>query len=347
MLLVAVLGSPSQAWANGMPSAAFPGPAGGSLRPAAETAVAVVREHLRFDLREREARVTATYFLRNESPVSAQVLVAFPVPSPAPEMAPVVQTDGVDVHAELASGFELETTETCVPATWLDPFTGAPYLPPVGRVGVEPRGTPVITFRVDFAGGQERQLRVEYPQSPGYDYTRFIERAERYDYFLRPARHWKTFGALEIEVLAPGDRPVYGTVPLNAEGDGRYVARLGALPDENLSLFLGPEGSSPGWLSSLWWQRTGRAWILSLLTVVGAVPANWLIALRRRPLQVTGHVLRLGWPVLIWRLTPTYLFEPNPGGAITTFFLFLPALALLYLLTGWGVRRLSMPKASR
>lgn len=326
--------------ANGLPLTATVHSSGGSLRPAGSIPVGVVREHLLLDLRERQASIRATYQLLNQSHDALDVMVAFPVPQysgidPEKEARAVVQLDGQQIRATAASvPVVLEPLDTSVSSEWLDPFTGEVYHPPILR---EPKPTAVLTFSVPFTGRQERTLQVEYRQFPSEDNARFINPAMRYDYLLRPARHWVAFGELEVEVLVPPGRVIRSVPLLRLIGKDRYSATFGALPNENLSVFVAPGGGFSN-LTSWWWRRSGRAVILVALTVLTSFASGWLCVSRIRVLKLMGIILRYGLPLVVIVLTPSHLFEPSPGGAMKTWFLFVPSLAAVYLLGGWFPR---------
>lgn len=109
------------------------------MRPAASTTVAVAREELVLDLRERDARIRATNQLQNVSQEAIEVTVAFPVPeysgiNTVKEAGAVVHLDGQPLAVETASApLQLEPGETSVSANWLDPYTGDQYQPAVDR----------------------------------------------------------------------------------------------------------------------------------------------------------------------------------------------------------------------
>lgn len=335
VLLLALLSLPAQADANGLPLAARPAVAGGTLRPAASTTVGVVKEHLLLDLREWKARIRATYQLRNLAPEGVSLTVAFPVPrydgvDPQGADAPAVRLDGEPLSFQPAlAPVALADGETDLSAEWLDPFTGQAYRPPT-MPHWSPESPAFLTFSVSFAGGQERRLEVWYRQDPGQDFARFIERSLRYDYLLLPARHWASFGPLEIEVLAPPDRVIGGLPPVSPLGDGHYGATFSGLPAQNLALFVAP-GSGAGWISSWWWQRSGRAWILVAISVMCGLAAGPLRLLKPGFPHFIGTVMGVLVSTLIYALTPLNLFQPNPIGMMQTWFLFVPFLGLLYL----------------
>lgn len=328
------------ALANGMPMGALLRPGGGAARPDRTTTVAVVQEDLTLDLREAGMQVRAGYDLYNEGAEALSFTVAFAVPvlQSVPVAAVVPPTVTVDGEAVAAVPWELPVqvdAETAVDQAWRDPYTGQSYQPDVH--GWQ-RGTHWFAFPLAFGPGQNRRLEVSYGQALSTDFSRFVERTDRADYLLLPARHWSRFGGLALEVLAPPGRTVWSSVPLEPAGGGRYTAHLQGLPAQNLSLFLAPTAGK-GLLSSLWLRRESRPWLLLLLTVFGSVAGALLLRSKRNGLRGAGALLRWLWPVVVLILTPAHLFEPNPIGLIMTMFLFMPGLVLAHVGAGWAAQR--------
>jgi len=269
LLLLLLL--PATAAANGMPMAAARSGAGGNLLPAARSSIAVRHEQLQIDMRGPNARIRATYALQAGSAEAATI--AFPMLSLGTPEPNGVWLDGVPLPARPAGQpVALAPGEGAVAPEWLDPFSGAPYQP--REYGRNPEQVGWALFDVPFAPGQARELAVEYTMYYGQDFSRFVAPASRVDYLLLPARHWASFGELEVEVLVPAGRALASTVPLQAPGSGRYTGRFSALPDRNLSLFLAPGGGLPGVAGSWWWRRAGRPWALLLLAAVAGLLAG-------------------------------------------------------------------------
>lgn len=310
--------------ANGLPMAAMMSAPWGAIRPAAGTQVSVVREDLRLDLYEDElsARIQARYVLRNQGSGPQQVAIAFAVPAGVETGSVRVLADENPVSVNrLTIPVAVEAGELDVSSAWLDPFTGRAYSPPV----MQPSGEGWFTFTVPFAAGQERVLQVSYNQAPSRDYSRFLEASYRFDYLLQPARHWASFGDLRVEVNAPSHLPLRSNLPLQETEPGRHEATFQGLPEGNLSLYVAPFGKT-GLLSSLWWQRTGRAWLMTLIVAIGALAGGILRRLRR---PVPGAALTVVALVAVFVTTPPHLFEPNPIGVMKTWFAFFPGLLLL------------------
>jgi|GEM_PF-4519409 len=299
---------------------------GGSLRPAGESTVGVIEEHLLLDLREPEGRIRASYRLRNLSAEPVDLSIAFPVPPwVMGEWKVAVTLDGRAFPVGLALGpVVLKEGETDLVPSWRDPFSGQFYLPRKSR---EPVGPQNLLFGVAFNPGQERELAVEYWQFPGRDSSRFLAPVRRYDHLLQPARHWASFGDLTIEVLAPPGVPVKSVPPLQSLGGGRYAATLEGLPPENLSVYVAP-GAGPRW----WWVRTSRGWFLAAFAAVTGVLAG-LASLSGWP-----RVRRAGVPfslltwALLYVLAPPYLLREDPTGVTFLWLLMIPSLMVLHIL---------------
>lgn len=331
VFLAVLFGAETEARANGLPTGAMPQPPGGSLQPAAETPVAVLKEELVLDLRHKPGHIRATYTMENRSDAAAAVPVAFLVPNS--ELSHVrAAADGEALEVVPApSGFALPLPpeEQTVPGRWLDPYSGESYDPPTGR-----RGSPrVFVFKIPFAARQQRSVSVEYDQYPGYDTTRFVSLSLRWDYLLLPARYFAAFGELRVEALAPPGRPVQSDPPLTRTGTGRYAATFPELPDRNLSVFVAPRFGPPGRLTSWFWRQGVRVWFLLGLAAVGNLTAGFLRTSENRRRRVAGEILR--WAVLALALAGTFqgVFRPDSGGAVSTI-LFAPVLVLLWYIAG-------------
>lgn len=341
LLLIAMLLLPVQvpeASANGVPLAAFPRPAGGELRPAAQTGIAILHERLTLDLRQEPGRITALYSLQNQGRAREQVTVAFLVPEvPGITSPPAVRLNGAPLEAEspgepvVGEGGELAPY-------WLDPFTGERYQP----LGHGQGGAgPAWTFPLVLEAGEEAELEVSYRQTPGRDLSRFVAAAHRYDYLLQPARHWSAFGTLEVEVLMPAGRSLQSNIPLQRTGPNRYGASFEGLPEENLSLFLAPGGGS-GLLGSWWWQRAVRPWLLLGLTFTLALAAGLAGRLTGPAWKPWLALLRWSIPLMAIGLSPAYMFAPSPLGLITLLVFYIPGLLLAFAVGGFLLPRLLM-----
>ncbi|MHB9145205.1 MAG: hypothetical protein ACYC5Y_07700 [Symbiobacteriia bacterium] len=349
--LLLLAGAPASASANGLPAvwSRAPGGAVMALQPDTQTTVFVLREQLRLDLRANDGRgpadIMVGYWLENGSPDPVRATVAFPVP---PGVVPQVTVDGqpVEVFSPVEAPVGLEGDDLAVAADWLNPFTGRPY----SLGSWHPEQPAFVRFQIPFQGLQQRDLAVRYSQDASWDRRSFIRPALRYDYLLLPARHWAGFGELFIEVLAPAGYQVQATVPLPRSGTLRmeggkpmdvpvYQAHLTGLPDVNLSVFLAPALGDPLFYLSWWWSRSGRVWLLAALALLGGLMAGWLHRDRSRKWRRVG-----GWLVLaamlgaLYLLTRENMFDPNPIGTMTTWFIFLP-FTWVFVLGGWDFAR--------
>ncbi|MCL5677524.1 MAG: hypothetical protein M1602_06675 [Firmicutes bacterium] len=343
------LASAAPALANGLPLGALGVAVGGAICPAENTPLAVVHEALLLDLRSRDgSHVRATYRMRNDSGQAVQIPVGFPVPMNTGGQGepigtwPEVRLDGTELAVAAAQQpVALAAGEGYLNPAWLDPFTGETYVPPYAR---QPRLV-FAAFTVDFAPGQERTLQVEYGTHPAFDTSRFVGNASRLDYLLLPARHWASFGSLDVEVLAPKDRTLRASLSLRQTEPGRYTAAFDGLPEQNLSVYLAP-GRGSGFPVSWWWRRSSRAWLLAVLLLAGTLAGAAVRARvpRKSWLRMAGYVLTYGSWLAFVRLTPHYLFRPDPIGWMTTWFLYVPGLIALALGLDVLARRILGPR---
>mgnify|MGYP001416321571 CR=1 FL=1 len=189
-------------------------------------------------------------------------------------------------------------------------------------------------FPLTLAPGQTGRLEVAYRQPPGRDFTRFVDRSLRYDYLLQPARHWAGFGSLEV--LAPAKRSLVANLPLTRAGPSRYAGSFDRLPEVNLSVFIAP-GSGSGTLTSRWWQRAYRPWLVLGLTFALALATGLAGRLVRPAWQPYLALARWAVPVLAVALSPLYQFSPGPASLITTLILYYPALLVAFVVGGWAL----------
>ena len=327
------------------PSVAVETTPGGSLRPAGDTTVAVVSEHLLIDLTQREGQIKAVYQLHNPTDEPVDLSVAFPMPPwVLGEWKVAVTLDGqaYPVHSALGP-VSVYDDELALHAHWLDPFTGKAYWPPKLAEPITPQ---YLIFGVSFLPGQKRELSVAYWQFPGEDYSLLLEPVRRFDHLLQPARHWAHFGTLSVDVLVPDGYVLSSVMPISKTGNGRYQAYFEELPVGNLSLFLAP-GVGPRW----WWDRIGRLVFLVILALVAGVFAGLAAASRRALVGTAGRLFTALVAVLLYWITPPQLLRSDPTGAMFLWLLFIPSLLMLHLLsrglTRWAARSLSARKERR
>lgn len=334
--------------AAGAPVAAVSRHPGGVLIPLEETPVAVVRERLVLDLRERTGHVVSTYVLQNTSDSAVRVSAAFAVPDyglAEGDTPLTVAVDGSPLNAvPLERDIDISSDEVALPAYWVDPFTSQRYRPP--QTGASDPA--FSTFTLAFAPHQQHILTVHYAQDAAEDYTRFVTPSRRWDYLLASGDRWAGFGELQVQVLTPSGYPVQSVPALTQTGTGEYGATFSTLPDQNLTIFVAP-GKSPagrlaslwGHLSSWWRQRTLRAWlelvpmlVISLITGALQLSSEPVV----RSMAVVGRWVALAAALAV---TPRAIFQGEPIGFLSTWFLFVPAMVLWSTLVGGFPRLLA------
>ena len=97
-----------------------------------------------------------------------------------------------------------------------------------------------LIYSVDFPAGAEKQVRVGYLTGGTMDRRETPTPKYTYTYLLSPAKHWKSFGILDIEILTPEEAPyiIGSSLALEPVGERRYTSSLGGLPEEELVFTL-------------------------------------------------------------------------------------------------------------
>ena len=271
---LANMGAP---WQEGTPA----GEPFGALRD-----VAVEHEALSFDLLplaggERIFAVEAVYRLRNDgATVAGEVLFV----APSMQVASVT-LDGAPLPAT-------PVTQPATPPSWQPPATTPPL-----RAGGEP--VPLALRSGPARPGEEiAALRFHAEIPPGVHHlaVRYESRAASRDlddpvwlyqvaYILSPARSWRSFGALDVNVKIPGDWSFASTLPLTCEA-GVCRGRFPGLPADTLALSLQPPPPAGG-------LRVAEA-----LTVAGAALGalfaallGWAVGSRARRRLGVGRIL--------------------------------------------------------
>ena len=129
-----------------------------------------------------------------------------------------------------------------------------------------PQDLVFLRFHLDFAPGQTRTVRVEYTQDAGWDRVANVNMTSTFDYLLSPAKHWASFGPLEIQVhVPPGTRLTSPTTAFTRQGD-LHTAAFATLPPGELTFSV---MSTQG----LWFglASTGAYWNILLVMLVAAV----------------------------------------------------------------------------
>lgn len=102
-----------------------------------------------------------------------------------------------------------------------------------------------IYYEVAFEAGDKREVTVSYNGVPSY---RRVDGMESYtiDYLLSPAKYWKSFGDLtiELELGQTMDRLEESNVGFQQTGKGHYVFTQEGLPAEELKIIIGKKSVS-------------------------------------------------------------------------------------------------------
>lgn len=264
--------------ANSAPMSDF-GDLGGLLIPDSSTQIHVTGELLRFELRDGlgEAAVTARYTMENRGGAVSGLPVAFVMfaASGGGAVGPAITWNGAPlaVTEQVVGGINSPDMPVDLAALWdvatpdLDPVTGETYYEGVRGKG----GLRFARFALSMPPGGTGVLEVQYTQASAYDRSRYLHPIEHYRYLLLPARHWASFGPLEIRVRVPGE--AYWTSNLNfVLENGEYVARYPGLPEENLYFsVMSRSGVMFGWLQPgpYYWMGFGITLLLCGLVGLG------------------------------------------------------------------------------
>jgi hypothetical protein len=207
-----------------------------------EAILAVDSEQLRFDIAEGLARahVTATYHFRNAAAhahitSACFVYVAGDTPSADP---PSITIDGSPVDYRTARD--------------VDEFRSRLGASPSSRIAG-------LLFAIPAEAGASRTVVVTYTHVAGEERAKHAAPTYRFDYLLTPAKSWKSFGPLTIDVVLPNHHAwARSSIPWRATSNG-YRIELAGLPDEELSFELMPN-------EKLWFGMTGHAgyWLILL-----------------------------------------------------------------------------------
>lgn len=247
------------------------GDLGGILIPDSSTQIHVTSELLTFDLSEglSEANVTALYAMQNRGGAVTDLPVAFvlfdaegsevSVPTITWNGQPLATTgqaiariDSPDMPADLAALWDLARPD-------YDPVTGEVYYEGVrGKGGVQ-----FFRFLLNMPAGSNGFLEVHYTQSAAFDRSRYLHPIQHYRYLLLPARHWASFGPLEIHVRVPGEVYWASNLEFTRNGAAEYMARLPGLPEQNLYFsVMSKSGVLFGWV-----KPGPYMWVAFLITL--------------------------------------------------------------------------------
>jgi hypothetical protein len=259
---IAFVAAPSAARAN-VARSETDGDRFGALIARDEAILVVDSEQLRFDIAEdlARARVTATYHFRNPQPHAQLanacfVYVAGDAPSADP---PSITIDGAPVDYR--------------PARDVDEFR--PRLPAWSSLRLAG-----LVFAIATDPGASRTVVVTYTHVAGEDRAKRVAPTYSFHYLLTPAKTWKAFGPLTIDVALPHrDAWAESSLPWRPTATG-YRIDLDGLPSEELVFELMPK-------ARLWFGMTGHAGYWAI--VLGAIAAVTL-AIGRAVAKV-GHRL--------------------------------------------------------
>lgn len=100
----------------------------------------------------------------------------------------------------------------------------------------------VLSYHVDFKPNETKDVKINYQIEAGYTPGDPASQNQEslYQYLLNPAKHWKAFERLEVQVI-PGPKRTnlsYSTLPLNKNSDGSYSAVFNKLPKKDLEFIL-------------------------------------------------------------------------------------------------------------
>lgn len=195
--------------------------------------IAIVREKLRIDLRPVEQRgaikITATYLIEHTQP---------------PKDLPLTFITGVDsvkgVKCTL-NGMPLAfTTKQVVtmPDNWKPPAATPGFVPEEELLysrSLTDTQHEWIQFTVPLQTGRQ-SIEVTYEVEAGEYYSQYhTAKYWQTAYILAPARTWKSFGGLDLEVLAPDKWQVKSNLPLQNQGQS-WTASFDSLPADFISL---------------------------------------------------------------------------------------------------------------
>lgn len=209
----------------------------------------VLRESLHFDLRGLQepgdlARVVAEYEIEHRGQTHRELDLYFVAPGLAEGE---VRLDGEELSAQ--------PEERPLPEAW-------------GGLEVRGRGDG-LRYTASMDPGTHR-LRVEYLARPSVDGT-VDPVVVHLPYVLAPARHWGSFGGLDVEVKPPRGCTVTSSLPLNGGVGGDQIGTFDGVPSDMLELKI--ETANPPWLHR----------VLGPASIVVVVLAAWWAGTRDSP----------------------------------------------------------------
>jgi hypothetical protein len=218
----------------------------GALLGGRDAAILVVdSEQLRFDIAPglARARVTATYHFRNPTAHAHLTHACFVyVAGDAPSGdAPSITVDGTPVDVRTVRDVDEFRPR-------LEGWASTPLRGLVFPIAAEPGATRTVVATYTHVAGEDRAKHA----APTY----------RFDYLLSPAKSWKSFGPLTIDIALP-EREAWShaSIPWRAVEHG-YRIELAGLPNEELVFELLPR-------TQLWLGMTGHGgyWLILLAAI--------------------------------------------------------------------------------
>lgn len=199
--------------------------------------VRVISEHLTFDFTNRSSTgyakrftTTASYEMWNPTAEDITVEMVFPFES--------TEADLQWLNAEITVAGEPVDYELCRVGGAGEEASSPSDLKTLDLdFGFKGNGYALL-YTADFPAGRIQNMTVRYEAATDM-LTTFSQRTYSYTYLLTPASGWASFGKLDIELIPGENTPKLAAAsPELTEEDGRYVARLEALPDGELRFIL-------------------------------------------------------------------------------------------------------------
>lgn len=181
----------------------------------------ILHEDLVFDLRPLEqtnpVEVQATYQVRN-SGAAVGVELLF--------VAPGLETGEVWLDEKQAIA-ATKVDAVSIPESWS-----------ASASSVMPAETDGLAFSLPLSPG-EHTISVQYTALPNSD-DLGVYRIYEMDYWLAPARQWKSFGTLTVDVFTPRGWPVEMTPALSSVTRNHWQRTFDELPGDSLNLAAYP-----------------------------------------------------------------------------------------------------------
>jgi hypothetical protein len=178
----------------------------------------ILHEDLVFDVRpwvdRAPANIQATYQIHNPGDATAVDLLF---------VAPGLETGQVT----LDGGQAIAATQTATPP-----------IPDEWKIDDQDPIPHGLQFTVPLSPG-EHAIAVQYTARPSSD-NRHTYRDYTLDYWLSPARQWRSFGSLMVEVWTPPGWQTEVSPPLEPQGNQHWQSTFAELPSDRLTLHTYP-----------------------------------------------------------------------------------------------------------